>query len=67
MLYSFIKRHGRNNAGGIFMPKELVSFIVTGAVFGYFFGMISEQPGIGALLGAILSVLIAIYNQIKSK
>ena len=49
------------------MPKELVSFIVTGAVFGYFFGMISEQPGIGALLGAILSVLIAIYNQIKSK
>jgi fucose permease len=49
------------------LPKELVRFIVTGAVIGYFFGMISEQPGIGALLGAILSVLIAIYNQINNK
>ncbi|GAM12233.1 hypothetical protein [Mesobacillus selenatarsenatis] len=49
------------------MPQELIRFIVIGALFGYFIGMFSEQPGIGALLGAILAVLIAIYNQINNK
>lgn len=46
------------------MPKELIRFIAIGALIGYFIGMLSEQPGIGALLGAILAVLIAIYSQI---
>ncbi|WP_213367445.1 hypothetical protein [Mesobacillus boroniphilus] len=48
------------------MPQELIRFIVIGSIIGYFVGMLSEQPGIGGLLGAILAVLIAIYIQINN-
>lgn len=49
------------------MLQELIKYIAIGGIIGYFVGMLSEQTGIGMLLGAILAVLIAIYIQINNK
>lgn len=48
------------------MRKELISYLTVGILFGYWMGIYSEQIGIGILLGAILSVLIAIDKQINT-
>lgn len=47
------------------MRKELIPYLTIGILIGYLMGTYSEQIGIGILLGAILSVLIAIDKQLN--